>query len=118
MLKTFIRFYLHNDECEEREVTSRDAIITDIPETAFAYQFYDKNIAKAEDGELCYGMERNASPTIYLDCQKFAIKELRQLLAELDQYCEKAIVITPCGEIHPCNADDKVVSRYDLENKI
>jgi hypothetical protein len=52
MLKTFLCFHLDNNFIEEREVKSRDIPITDIPKTAYAYQFYDKNVVEDEDGEL------------------------------------------------------------------
>lgn len=118
MLKTFICFYLTDSTSEEREVTSRNAVVTDIPETAFAYNFYDKNVVKAEDGELCYGMEKNESPVVYIDCLKLTVKDIQQLLASMEQNCDTAVVVTPFGEILSCGDDDIVVYRYDLEDKI
>ena len=115
MTQTFICFYCLNNVTEEREVSSRTAPIIDIPFDAYAYNFYDRTVVKAEDGELCYGLERNESPMTYIDCIHFTLDNLKGIVEEMEVTGDKAVVITSLGEVYPCEPDAKLVSRFELE---
>lgn len=70
MLRHYVTFYypgLLFAETESQEIASRDAPLS-IPESAYAYRFYDQESAEI-GGETLIGPAKNLSPTHFLGGQ-------------------------------------------------
>ncbi|MBE5812583.1 MAG: hypothetical protein E7314_02895 [Clostridiales bacterium] len=110
MTKTYICFYFPDNCIEEREVSSRTAPITNIPPHAYAYQFYDRTVVQTEDGEFCYGLDRNGSPITYIGSLHFTVDYLEEIVMKMKRNGDKDVIITACGDVYPYDPDAKVVS--------
>ena len=98
MLKTFVCYYLPNAEVYEGEVEARNINASDIPIDAFAYEFFDRQVVEAEDGELCYGEARNRSTLTFISATVYSKHDLEELIKDMEENDVEKIIFTPSRE--------------------
>ncbi len=119
--KQFVTFYylgIFMSEESSQEVESRDVMALDVPDSAFAFEFWERTETEV-DGEALKGQPKNRSGRYYPEGRVMSVADVlvedtdnRILVSNMENNGWDHVVKTRRGNYQPFLATDRVI--YDI----